>query len=549
MILSTLQGIIGVVFAFSVAIFVHELGHFMFAKLFGVKVETFSVGFGKKLLSWRRGDTEYCVSAIPFGGYVKMVGTLSREMEEVLEGNQPASPEEYDKTVAAAQELSAPAPVALAETIQDEINALRNKAYWQKILVFSAGCINNVLTAILIFFLMSWIGYNRPAPEPAVVGQMNYVDLAKSPLKTGDKILAVNDEPVKDFVEFVNWFGGKKKIEDFKGPVALTILRDGTTVTETLPLAPPVTPEIPAGEIRKVGETETADAAAALNAVTGLLERDTTGPVALVIATEDGKTTTIAAPAIAAAGPWWPAISMLPKAAPRIDLLLPNLPAEKSGLQIGDVITSIDGQPVETSAEAINLLRARPGKVAQVEVVREGKRSTSTAVVSLEVRPNPENPAIGQIGVHFSGQRTELVKLPFKEAFTGAFKSAWRMVVAYGDALKRILGSSFQTIRENLAGPVGISVQFFKMAQSGWVNFLITFATFNIVLALTNLLPLPVLDGGHILFATIEAVIRRPLPARVMVGIYNVFMFMIIALALLITFNDLIMNSWRVVGK
>lgn len=209
MILSTLQGIIGVVVAFSVAIFVHELGHFMFAKLFGVKVETFSVGFGKKLLSWRRGDTEYCVSAIPFGGYVKMVGTLSKEMEEVLEGKQPASAEEIDKTVAAAQELSAPAPVALAETIQDEIDALRNKAYWQKILVFSAGCINNVLTAILIFFLMAWIGYNRPAPEPAVVGGINYIDPATSPLRVGDRVLTVNDEPIKDHVEFVNWFAKK----------------------------------------------------------------------------------------------------------------------------------------------------------------------------------------------------------------------------------------------------------------------------------------------------------------------------------------------------
>src|SRR5690606_23041784 len=124
---------------------------------------------------------------------------------------------------------------------------------------------------------------------------------------------------------------------------------------------------------------------------------------------------------------------------------------------------------------------------------------------------------------YFMDKRTKFIKLPFGEAIQYAFVKTGTTIVAYWEALQNIFGSSFRTIRENLSGPIGISVQFFKTAQSGWFNFIVTFALFNIVLALTNLLPLPVLDGGHILFATIEAIIRRPLPAKVMIGIYNVF--------------------------
>jgi regulator of sigma E protease len=124
-------------------------------------------------------------------------------------------------------------------------------------------------------------------------------------------------------------------------------------------------------------------------------------------------------------------------------------------------------------------------------------------------------------------------------------------VVRYYQGLKKILGSSFSTIRESVSGPIGIAQQAYSAASHDFLYFIFMFAVFNIILAVTNLLPLPVLDGGHILFSTIEAIIRRPLPARFMLLVYNVFTFLIIGLALLITFNDVIMNWWRVpfVGK
>lgn len=547
MLLSTLQGIIGVLFAFSVAIFVHELGHFMFAKLFGVKVDTFSLGFGKKLLKFRRGDTEYCISAIPFGGYVKMVGTLSKELEDVLEGKTDATESEVKTAEIAATELTAPAPppISMAEGIQDEVNALRNKPYWQKLLVFSAGCINNILTAVLIYFLVMWIGYNAPPPADPVVGRIRNIPEAVSPLKAEDRIVSISDTPVKTFDDFVLYFANKETPEEFTGPAAMQIVRDGTTMPLELPLIAPVVPPLPAGKILAVGDTEVDTALDAGKAAARLLENETTGTVNITVQTANGTTTVNTMP-IAATGPWWPVLTIIPNDPARIELVLPNLPAEKSGIQIGDIILSIDGKPVNTSHQASSILRDMPGQTAQLLVERgEGKSEKTTETIALEVRANPDNANIGQIGVLFGGQRTVFIQKPFFEALKSAFVRTGDMIVAYKEALAKIFGSSFRTIRENLAGPIGISVQFFKTAQSGWFHFILTFAMFNIVLALTNLLPLPVLDGGHILFATIEAITRRPLPAKVMVAIYNTFTFLIIALALMITFNDVIMNSWR----
>jgi len=547
--LLTLQGAIGIIFAFSVAIFVHELGHFMFAKLFRVKVETFSIGFGKRIWGFKRGDTEYKIAMIPFGGYVKMVGTLSKEMEDVLEGEKPATEEEREVTAEAAAELSAPAPVSMAEGIQDEVNALRNKAYWQKLLVFAAGCINNVITAIVIFFLVNWIGYHVPPPTPAELAGVEYISEEASPLKEGDKIVAVDGKPVAQYVDFATWYAEKEKATDFKGPVRIMVERGGTTVPVELPLTVPGEPALPAGEIVSVAGNEVESAYDAATEALKLLEKEHTAPADIVVKTDSGTTTVKASP-IVATGPWWPSVALRAVGPPRISMLMPNLPAEKSGLKSGDMIVSIDDQPVSSSYAATRILRSMPGETAQLLVERKEKDgSTGQHKIGLEVRPNPDNKKIGQIGVGFGADRTELRKYSFKDAWSEAFTRTWAMVTGYIEALERIFGSSFMTIRENLSGPIGISVQFYKVAQAGWFDFFVTFAFFNVVLAMTNLLPLPVLDGGHILFATIEAIIRRPLPAKVMVGIYNLFTFLIIGLALVITFNDLIMNAWRLIGK
>lgn len=549
-IIPNLTGILGVIAAFSVAIFVHELGHFMFAKLFGVKVDTFSIGFGKKLFGFRKGDTEYKFCLLPFGGYVKMVGTMSKELEEVLEGDKPATPQEKAEAEIVAAELAAPAPVSLAEGVQEEIDALRNKPYWQKLLVFAAGCINNVLTALLIFFLMCWIGYHVPPKAPAAIAGVDLISEAASPLKVGDQITAINGEAIADNDSFLLHFLEKEKASDFSAPTTLAVNRDGSSTTVELPLTPPLDEPLPAGStIIGIGEQPIDTPEEARKAALAQANKDKT-QIHVTLQLTDGETTTMQVAPVAAMGPWWPILAYYAPSPARIQMLLPNLPAEKSGLKNDDTIVAINGQPVQNSYEATRLLRSMPGKTAQVQVDRPADSGTTTShTYALEIRPNPDNPTLGQIGVAFGAARTELVKMGFVESIKEAFLRAKGMMVSYIEALGRIFGSSLQTIRENLAGPVGISVQFFKVAQSGWFQFLLTFAMFNIVLAMTNLLPLPILDGGHILFATIEAIIRRPLPAKFMLGVYNLFTFLIIGLALVITFNDLIMNAWRVIGK
>jgi regulator of sigma E protease len=120
------------------------------------------------------------------------------------------------------------------------------------------------------------------------------------------------------------------------------------------------------------------------------------------------------------------------------------------------------------------------------------------------------------------------------------------MIINYVVVVKQIFRSSFQTIRENIGGPIAIAQQSYTAAQQGVVWFFEMFAMFNIVLAFMNLLPIPILDGGHIVFATIETIIRRPLPARFQVVVYNVFFALFMGLVVLVFYNDIVMNAWRV---
>lgn len=547
---STLQGIIGVIFAFSVAIFVHELGHFMFAKLFGVRVETFSIGFGKKLFSFRRGETEYKIAAIPFGGYVKMVGTVSKELEDVLEGRAAATEDERDEAELAARQLNAPASASMAEGIQDEVDALRNKAYWQKILVFVAGCVNNVLTAIFVLFLLYFIGHHREAPPANIYGGSSDLPASVIALQPGDEIVSVNGEPVKNFYDVTDWFTDHKKFEDFKDSnFAFDVVRDGTTMTVELPRVPPVNPPVPDAPVVQIAGVAVDSPEDVFREVAAILNKRTTEPQTLVFKTDDG-TTTIQTSAIGALGPWWPVRALTAKSSARVAMVMPNQPAEKAGFQNEDVITRIDGQTIDSTIMATDILARSANKTVTIDVQREDEAGNVTErSIEILVRESPDHPGRGQIGVMFGAERTEFVKYGFVKSLTQAVQRSLDFVTGYWNALKNILSSSFTTIRENLSGPIGISVQFYKIAQSGWVDFFVTFALFNIILALTNLLPLPVLDGGHIMFATIEAIIRRPLPAKFMIAIYNLFTFLIIGLALLITFNDVIMNAWRVIGK
>ena len=545
-----LRGGLAVVFLLSFAIFIHELGHFFFAKLFGVRVDTFSIGFGKKIFKFTRGETEYCISAIPLGGYVKMVGMHSEELDQILTGEKPATAAEEADAELAAAELDAPAPLSLGHSVIEEVNALRSKPYWQKFLVFSAGCINNFLTAIAVFFLMNWIGFFWEAPTSAVIDSVDHVIAAKAGVQPGDRIVSINGKSVDDFEDVLSRYVKVSEKQTTASFVTAEVIGDSaeaTTRTVQIPLQPPTEVTLPEGRIVKVNGTDVKSDDAAARLAKNLLSLEKTEPIAIVVHTPGGEDVTTTAPPIVAAGKSWPLLAWSPRQPPYVLQPIPNLPAEKAGIRTGDEIVSVAGVPVKSASAATHEIRRHIGETIPLTIFRSPKSAAATTLtLNIEVRPHPDNPKLGQIGIAFgAGPHTHFVKEPPGRAIRLAWNQATGILTMYIRVLPEILKSSFQSIRENVAGPIAIGTQAYKAANEGWPYFFWLFATFNIILAFTNLLPLPILDGGHILFSTIEAIIRRPLPAKFMLVIYNTFTFLIIGLALVITFNDVVMNWWR----
>ena len=534
-----LRGIAAIVVTFSVAIFVHELGHFLFAKLFRVHVETFSLGFGKKIWKRRWGATEYCLSAFPFGGYVKLKGMHSKEIEEFLENDAKTDADAGD----AGAEAQKPRET-MSESVVEEMAALRAKPYWQKVLIFAAGCMNNLLTAVLIYFMMAWVGFHRTESPKPLLDKIDTVDAAKVALKPGDLVVQVGTKPVKLFDDFLTAFIGQgEKAAGKIASIPVRVERAGTTETVQVPLWPD--PELvrPGESLLAVNGTPVKSVKEAAKIAVKLVDKEESIEVTV---SRDGAAEKHIVPPYAALGYYWPLVGLKPRQAPYIAGVLPNLPAEKAGIRSRDVIVSLDGKPVETISEATDLIRAALGRTVPIEVRRgDDKRGYEVVKLNIEVRPDPEFTSRGQIGIAWGAPPTKLHKLPAREALTEAFSLTFSRTVFYLTELRNLFSKSFQTIRENVGGPVAIARMSYSAGKEGLLWFLDMFAMFNIVLAVMNLLPLPVLDGGHILFATIEAVTRRPLPAPVMIRIYNVFIVIIIGLAILLTFNDVIMNAWR----
>jgi regulator of sigma E protease len=423
------------------------------------------------------------------------------------------------------------------------MDALRAKPYWQKVLIFGAGCLNNLLTAVAVYFFMAWIGHYGPEPIPPVIESIDPSVEARVEIRAGDRIVAVSDEPVDKYTDFITGF--EKYARAYKAnAVPLTVVRDGTT--QSLLLSAWLIPGFSPDEDRlvAVGDRGVTSVKRAGEAAAKLFGK--AGEVAVTIE-RDGKKRVEQVPPAAAAGYQWPLLALEAERVPFIAMPIPNLPAERAGIRGGDMIIAIDGKPVRTCVQAIDFIRASIGKEIEIQVRREvagGK--IETLAFRLTVRPDPENESRGQIGVSFSQPITHKYQRPAGEAFVQAVESTFAISFAYLNAVRDLLSSSFQTIRENIGGPIAIGRHTYDVAQRGATWFFDFFAMFNIILAVTNLLPLPIFDGGHILFATIEAIIRRPLPAKILVRIYNVFIVLIIGLAVVISFNDVIMNFWRV---
>jgi regulator of sigma E protease len=442
--------IVRFVVVIGILILVHELGHFFVARWTGVGVERFSIGFGPVLLRWRGRETEYVLSAIPMGGYVKMVGE-----ENPLEGGG-------------------------GPTV-DAGKAFALKPLWARFLIVFAGPAMNLVLAVVIFaVVLATLGR---AVWPAVVGKVSDGSpAAAAGLHTGDTIAAVNGRPV------AYWEDLDRALSSSNGrPLELRVRgADGTEKTIT------VTPRlraIPDPVFREPRETWDVGA----------------GPQLLPVITSIG----------------------------------PRSPAEKAGLKPGDVVVAVSGQPLYTHEDLLEAIRTRPNESFTITVERNGQRVelTVTPEPVKERLPTGEEVVVGKIQAGLAPKAVSFEPYPpLTAAWQGAVKT-WEMTVLTAKGLWKLV--SRQIDLSNIGGPIQIATETTRQANEGLVSVAVFVAVISVNLAVLNLLPIPMLDGGHLLFFVIEAILGRPLSLRKrevaqQVGFVLLMMIMVFAL-----YNDL----------
>ena len=461
------------IFAFlltlGLVVIVHELGHFLFCKLFGIYVKTFSIGIGPKFLRKRWGETEYVLSAIPFGGYVKMAG------EGVMEEIQDTGTWEERKYPLGTEEGNAE-----AAGIDDHIpphRLLNARPAWQRFLVFVAGPLFNLVLSFLLYTGLVLSNGLQNVPFTTVGEVRDDSPAMTAQFQTGDEILKVNGRSME------NW----GEIEEALVPV----------------------------DLRKSGEV----------------------PPSLVEVRRDGKAVILELQPLfdAEAGYWSLGLDVWNTT---VGLVKRNGPAADLGLQQGDVVQSVNGQAVTSFGGIARLINDNPEKEIEIVWMRDDRILSGYVVPQLkEVQPGVMK---GRI---------------FMEPFFAYEKVGLgtAMVLGYGrtiGTIKVTVGvlSDFVMRRLGLdavGGPLRIGQAAGEMLSWSFSHLMYFVAFFSINLFLLNLMPIPVLDGGHVLFLLLEVVRGgKPVPERLQAIATQVGL---IILLLFMTFV-VVLDVWKVTG-
>jgi regulator of sigma E protease len=444
--------ILALIIVLGVLIFIHEAGHFVAAKLAGIYVHRFSLGLGPPIpwLTFRRGETEYSISWLPLGGYVKMASREEDIGSSALEGGAPSVQVPADRVFEA-------------------------KPVWVRMVVILAGVTMNALFAWAVFVFLAYKNGRQIDPVTQVGRVMAEAAPPEAePLKQiqpGARIIRINGDTVRSWDEVVS------AMVNTPEPQVRIELSEGAPVV--LPIHP--------------------DA---------LEERLKAAQV------------------------------LQPFRAPVVGQVLPDKPATKAGMQEGDTIVAVNGKPVQQWYDLLELLQASPGQSLQLQVARGGERvaMTVTPYVDSIAGPDGKQRAVGRIGVAVgTGFISEPLTLSqaVSEGWNGMLRASTQIVrTVRGLFTGRISGNS-------VGGPILIGQLAGESARLGLDTFLGFMALISINLAILNLLPIPVLDGGQFLFLLAEAVIRRPLPMKLRERLTTVGMVLIILLMGLAFSNDI----------
>jgi regulator of sigma E protease len=470
--------LLGTVLAFlvtlGVLIVIHELGHYGVARLCGVKVLRFSIGFGRPLFKAVRGPdrTEWVVAAIPLGGYVRML-------------------DERDDD-------GGPVPVA------DLPRAFNRQSVWRRIAIVLAGPLANLLLAVVVYWALNVFGVMEPK---AVVAQpAASTPAARAGLQRGDLIVAIDDEPVRSWNE-VNWLILQHAVA--RRAVDLTVQRaDGVTRLVKLDLSGMSKADLEGNPLPRVG--------------------------------------------LAVGG-----------GVPQLGRIAAGSAAERAGLRTGDRVLEADGRAIGSASEFITIIRCAPERSIDFVVERDGRTFVIPVTPTLVQEPSTDD--WGLIGAAwrklFGKSATEDAKKGSKGQIGAVVEPLELVRVHYGpvEGMARAVVRTWDTIVfslsmlgkmitgeaswKNLSGPITIADYAGKTASMGLVAFVSFLALVSISLGVLNLLPIPMLDGGHLLYYLVEIIKGSPPPDGVVEWGQRIGFGLLLSLTMLALYNDLQRSS------
>ncbi len=433
--MAALQNVVWLLVLIGVMILIHELGHFWAARYFDVKVDVFSFGFGPRIFGFRRGDTDYRLSAILFGGYVKM------------SGEQPG------------------------EESSDDPRGFLKKPRWQRLIIAAAGPFMNILLSVGLLAGMFMVKYQKVVETGgAVIGHVAKDSAAaKAGLQDGDKIVRIEGKTDPTWDDII-----REEIASAGKPLAVTVERGGKQI-----------------------------------------------PVLVTPILDDKLGVGIAG--------WEEQSEIL------VGNVSPGMPAQKAGLQKGDLLVSINNFPIRSRYTLQEVIKKTEGSPVSIDYLRNGQQQN---VQLTPVYSKSDGRPRWMIGVEMELKlnviTTRLSLLPaLEESVRQNVKSASLIYAFLRGMLERRMSA------KSLEGPIGIAQRSGEAAREGPAAFLLLMTVVSLNLAIFNLLPIPILDGGVILLLLIEMIMRRDVSLQVKEGMLKVGFVFLMAVVVFVLYNDI----------
>ena len=432
-----LTSVVAVIGVLGFMILIHEFGHYAVAKLLGVRVEQFAIGFGKRLVGFRRGETDYRINAIPLGGYVKMSGENPMDQRT------------------------------------DDPREFMNHSRWHRFLIAIAGPAMNILLAIFLLTTVYMVHYEYPVylDKAAVLdGVKPGSAAAQAGLQSGDRIIKVDniENPTWEQLEPRVWLSPNQ-------PLTVEVQRGNQVFEKTI-----IPKAVTSSEVGSAG--------------------------------------------------WFPEDSVV------VGRVEPNLPAAKAGIKEEDRIVALNGQPIHSLESVIDSLQKTKEQPVDLTVQRGGQ--------TLNFRMSPvlsktEDPKENRYRLGFSNKgEVKVTTLPFSRALNLSLERNRQYSVMILELAKKLVQRKISL--RAVSGPIGIAQEAgYAAQQKGWTPLMELTAGISLNLGIFNLLPIPILDGGVILFLAIEGLMRRDISMNIKERVYQAAFVFLVLFAVMVIYNDL----------